>query len=813
MAKAHASVASFDTNDDFIPLGFPTEPSQAAARPNLAARIAGASRPRPPPTSPLEKRGSPAIAKSRAAAENRLVATTAGPLRHGKAKQRPVAADLNSDGDSDSSSDSSPGNLLVHTVQPSMASKPVKKTSDSSTQPPVASTSTRPAASIEQQSDFIAFAFSPPDSPLPAPEPLPLHAIVPDQPLLERLAGKIAPVDPDKEERFSNKKGGRFLLDPDKQERLRPKLPEPPVDGPTAARKKAFKAKAAKLSRTEVQALQEKKFKQRQTPWCANVDWDGCSSAIQMLTKELQAFKAYVTPSRAEHAFRGHVIDQVRNALRQIWADTDLQPFGSYLTQLYLPGGDIDLVMLSATAASQTPSRVLHRIAQIMRDANIGYDFVVISRAKVPIVKFISTTGGFNIDISLNQPGGIRAGTVVQRMIDHNGGEAARTLIYCIKLYLSIRGMSEVFTGGLGSYSLICMVISFFQIHPKVQSGSIDLMESLGPLLIDFFDLYGRNFNYDLVGITVKESGYYNKWDRGFYNAMKPFALSIEDPNDPTNDISVGSFNIRQIRITLAGAYEVLTASVFNRQLVIHAQGDRRQDAALSASLPAAPGSSTDGKLMHETLLGTIMGVSQAVIDQRATNAEQAYQSLGVRDTTPIGPDRLGDSTSATSALVMENAGLVDGEPIVVSSESEAGEETDSRCAALKSARASSRKRQRSKQSNEFTYVTNDAESDSEDEVQRSNKRPSVLDHLGVGDDGGSDILLPGLSKSPKVSDEVKAARKMAAEARQSYWLAKSEPAQTGRNGQPSKGTSARIAPELIVLSDASDAELPDESP
>lgn len=66
------------------------------------------------------------------------------------------------------------------------------------------------------------------------------------------------------------------------------------------------------------------------------------------------------------------------------------------------------------------------------------------------------------MDISLNQTNGISAGKIINQYLDVLPG--ARQLIMVVKAFLSQRSMNEVFTGGLGSYSVICMVISFLQV-------------------------------------------------------------------------------------------------------------------------------------------------------------------------------------------------------------------------------------------------------------------------------------------------------------------------------------------------------------
>ncbi len=67
--------------------------------------------------------------------------------------------------------------------------------------------------------------------------------------------------------------------------------------------------------------------------------------------------------------------------------------------------------------------------------------------------------------------------------------------------------------------------------HPKIRNGEIDPMENLGVLLMEFFELYGYFFNFQEVGISLRHGGsYYNKKDRSWWNAAKPYLISIEDP-------------------------------------------------------------------------------------------------------------------------------------------------------------------------------------------------------------------------------------------------------------------------------------------
>ncbi len=59
---------------------------------------------------------------------------------------------------------------------------------------------------------------------------------------------------------------------------------------------------------------------------------------------------------------------------------------------------------------------------------------------------------------------------------------------------------------------------------------------NLGVLLIEFFELYGRHFNYLKTGIRIKDGGSYLAKDevqKGMLVGYRPAMLYIEDPLQP----------------------------------------------------------------------------------------------------------------------------------------------------------------------------------------------------------------------------------------------------------------------------------------
>ncbi|KAJ6526239.1 hypothetical protein DFH09DRAFT_1046195 [Mycena vulgaris] len=360
--------------------------------------------------------------------------------------------------------------------------------------------------------------------------------------------------------------------------------------------------------------------KARLAPWVEHVDWDGCKNTAEMFHREVEGFVNWISPTPQEDEIRGLVVAIISRAVTTSFPDATVFPFGSYATKLYLPLGDIDLVIRSPSMAYANTNTVLTALATTIRRSGITSKVTVIAKAKVPIVKFVTNYeyGRFNVDLSINQENGIVAGEIINGFLKEFGGGgnclALRALVLLTKLFLSQRGMNEVYTGGLGSYAIVCLVISFLQMHPKIRHGQIDPDRNLGVLVVEFFELYGTRFHYEEVGISLREGGsYFGKRQRGWGwgeqwgGARKGGLLSIEDPGDPSNDISSGSYNFQTVRKNLAGAHEILTATIYLRAGILEA---RRGGQAVRLREQYAPG--------DMSILSSVLGVTQETLNNRA---------------------------------------------------------------------------------------------------------------------------------------------------------------------------------------------------
>lgn len=128
------------------------------------------------------------------------------------------------------------------------------------------------------------------------------------------------------------------------------------------------------------------------------------------------------------------------------------------------------------------------------------------------------------------------------------------------------------------------------KLHPRINTQRPNI--NLGFLLIEFFELYGRDFNYMKTGIRVKNGGAYLSKEemlKAMGSGNRPSMLCIEDPIQPGrtdcnqlfltlmsdtlhkliidlflagNDVGRSSYGILQVKQVFDFAYMVLSHGV-----------------------------------------------------------------------------------------------------------------------------------------------------------------------------------------------------------------------------------------------------------
>ncbi|KAK7424606.1 hypothetical protein QQZ08_008616 [Neonectria magnoliae] len=419
-----------------------------------------------------------------------------------------------------------------------------------------------PTATTEAE-DFISFDLSdegedsPDEAPPPPKEPPPLQPPPPPPPTApsgpqasasSQPAAKNLPTPPDRSGPLGSRK--RTAYDEIK----------PPDYG-------QLKKVSMKPAKGQLVAAWLPKANEEPCPW-ATVDHSATSDMAFRLHKEIIDFYEYVRPREYEQRIRDNLVANLKAAMKREkrnFGSAQVHPFGSFMSGLYLPTADMDLVVCSASFMKGGPPTYLGAkswlykfqkflVAQHVADAT---SIEVIAHARIPLVKFVDKLTGLKVDVSFENLGGVGA---VETFLEWKRQYPAMPiLVTVIKHFLLMRGLNEPVNGGIGGFSVICLVVSMLQLMPQVQSRSLIPEHHLGEMLLEFFDLYGRHFRHESNAISLtRPVGYIRKHEVSSFTYKNTDRLSIIDPNNAANDISGGSSNTSAILARFHDAYNVL---------------------------------------------------------------------------------------------------------------------------------------------------------------------------------------------------------------------------------------------------------------
>ncbi|KHO01637.1 topoisomerase family protein TRF4 [Metarhizium album ARSEF 1941] len=356
-------------------------------------------------------------------------------------------------------------------------------------------------------------------------------------------------------------------------------LPAPDHSGPLGSRKRTaddeikppdygqLKKASMKPSKGSVTSTWLPKKNEDPCPWQTQ-DHSATHNMAFRLHKEIIDFYDYVRPRAFEQRIRDNLVENLRKAMRRDgrnFASAQVHPFGSFMSGLYLPTADMDLVVCSASYMRGGPPTYLGAkswlykfqkflVTQKVADSD---SIEVIAHARIPLVKFVDKLTGLKVDVSFENLGGV---TAVDTFLSWKKQYPAMPiLVTVIKHFLLMRGLNEPVNGGIGGFSVICLVVSMLQMMPHVQSRSLVPEHHLGEMLLEFFELYGRQFQYETNAISLtRPIGYIRKSEVATFTYRNRDRLSIIDPNNSSNDISGGSSNTNSIMARFEDAYYAL---------------------------------------------------------------------------------------------------------------------------------------------------------------------------------------------------------------------------------------------------------------
>ena len=251
-------------------------------------------------------------------------------------------------------------------------------------------------------------------------------------------------------------------------------------------------------SESDLETKIGKRFDKARYPWLSKRTLK-IKDIFLFLHSEILDFVEFVSQTKEDKRLREEVVNRIKNVVHKAYPEAQVLVFGSCATGLNLPQSDIDLLVYYPAVREHTMiNRLTHELVKTGNCASIE----PIKNAKVPIIKLQDKATAINVDISFNRENGIYCVKLVRQLMQRY--PEMRPLLLVIKSFLKSRQLNETYHGGVSSFLLTMLITSYLQRqYKKGSTGEMDL----GKHLIDFFELYGTQFNYEDLGISIRKGG------------------------------------------------------------------------------------------------------------------------------------------------------------------------------------------------------------------------------------------------------------------------------------------------------------------
>lgn len=291
-------------------------------------------------------------------------------------------------------------------------------------------------------------------------------------------------------------------------------------------------------------------------------------------------------------------VAQVQRVVDECFPDQHMKAemYGSFSTNLGIPTSDVDLVVKRAPATtpvcpvaslegttqttSLSPEGATTNIPLSPREVALApltslYSALtretwvrpekmqLIDTASVPVIKLCTLASDLPVDITMEDGSKPHTGLLTRSLTQQFCEQfpTLRPLALVLKQMLHDCGLHNIYTGGISSYFLIILLVSYLQLYGPTSTN-------LGELLINFLDLYGNRFNFSTTQISILGSGSHTLLPASAFHPPTPTdgvlsppfvpPLHITDPLNPSNTVGQSVFGMWQVQLAFRNAFAVL---------------------------------------------------------------------------------------------------------------------------------------------------------------------------------------------------------------------------------------------------------------
>ena len=307
---------------------------------------------------------------------------------------------------------------------------------------------------------------------------------------------------------------------------------------------------------------------------------------LRRLFAELKAYEAYMSLSAIEEEAAGLLAGKVEALAVERYPHNPLNLVGSYSTGLSNRLSDLDFNISfpefekeplergpSSTRkkARKAADQALLHMKNVLRSRSQPFRDVELIRARIPIVKAEHHPTNLRIEIQTLSSNQNAKEYIACYLAEY---PTLRTLYVVLRSALHIRDLTNVYKGGLGSYSIFMMIVNALK-HASGKYARNDLASHF-LYILEFYgnaDLYNYGFSPDPPRVIPKKGKTMSAKEKaarlqdpmlrgidilGPHNPQKPYLLFLQDPANPVNDLGRKAYGIKHVQYVFGNFAESL---------------------------------------------------------------------------------------------------------------------------------------------------------------------------------------------------------------------------------------------------------------
>ena len=285
------------------------------------------------------------------------------------------------------------------------------------------------------------------------------------------------------------------------------------------------------------------------------------SYIVKCLQKDLEDYQKFIEEEIENKREKiADIKDELQKVVNEIDPSFTVNLYGSYSTGLCLPWSDIDTVITSkdgsynANFLSQLNGKLLKK--EWVKEQNF------LDRASIPIIKLVANEKflNFHIDISMASEThfGLKTVDLVRKYLDKY--KVLKPIILALKTLLKNGNLNDPYKGGLSSYGLILMVVSFIQSEIDNEKYNEASPTILGETFLNVLGHYGIFFdynNYVIITYPVDEKADNVEKENTYQFIPNTHELIIVDPLNNQNNVAKSTFQFMNIKMGFLIAFMV----------------------------------------------------------------------------------------------------------------------------------------------------------------------------------------------------------------------------------------------------------------